>query len=128
MQKHFLFAVLERPPSQMSYLDQFLKETNSSQQSQVLQYENMRDLALLHQGGSVESEEGDIEDNRALSISSSKSNLSESSMVSETCIFKKLCLNWNQQLKTVSLIFFRVAWTAVATETQIPSVSGANIF
>lgn len=73
---------MERPPSQMSYLDQFLKETNSSQQSQVLQYENMRELALLHQGGSIESEEGDIEDNRALSISSSKSNLSESSMVS----------------------------------------------
>lgn len=70
---------MERPPSQMSYLDQFLKETNSTQQNQALHYENM---ALLHQGGSIESEEGDIEDNRALSIASSKSNLSESSLVS----------------------------------------------
>lgn len=86
-----LFAVLERPPSQMSYLDQFLKETNSSQQSQVLQYENMRDIALLHQGGSIESEEGDIEDNRALSISSSKSNLSETSMVRKTSFRISFC-------------------------------------
>ncbi|XP_025830500.1 serine/threonine-protein kinase Genghis Khan isoform X3 [Agrilus planipennis] len=73
---------LERPSSQMSYLDQFLKETNSSQ-SQIQghavphSYEN---AALLYQGGSLESEEGDIEDNRALSIASSKSNLSELNM------------------------------------------------
>ncbi|XP_054256943.1 serine/threonine-protein kinase MRCK alpha-like isoform X2 [Macrosteles quadrilineatus] len=54
--------ILERPSSQMSYLDHFLKETSA------------------RHGGSVESEEGDIEDNRAPSIASSKSNLSEMSM------------------------------------------------
>lgn len=36
----------------------------------------------MRHGGSVESEEGDIEDNRAPSITSSKSNLSELSAVS----------------------------------------------
>lgn len=75
-------TVLERPPSQMSYLDQFLKETNTNQQNQALQADARQGSALLYQGGSVESEEGDVEDNRALSISSSKSNLSESSLVS----------------------------------------------
>lgn len=55
---------MERPSSQMSYLDHFLKETSA------------------RHGGSVESEEGDIEDNRAPSIASSKSNLSELSIVS----------------------------------------------
>lgn len=48
----------------MSYLDQFLKESS------------------MRHGGSVESEEGDIEDNRAPSLTSSKSNLSELSVVS----------------------------------------------
>lgn len=61
----------------MSYLDQFLKETNSSQQ-QVQQTHSTRLLYL--EGGSIESEEGDIEDNRT-SIASSKSNLSELSIV-----------------------------------------------
>lgn len=73
------FTVLERPSSQMSYLDQFLKETNSSQQSQQ-QFEGSNVHGLLYQGGSMESEDGDIEDNRALSIASSKSNLSELSL------------------------------------------------
>ncbi|XP_059484559.1 serine/threonine-protein kinase Genghis Khan isoform X4 [Neocloeon triangulifer] len=50
---------LDRPPSQISYLDHFLKESP------------------IRHGGSVESEEGDIEDNRAPSITSSKSNLSD---------------------------------------------------
>lgn len=36
---------------------------------------------LHHTGYSIESEEGDIEDNRAHSLSSSKSNLSDNSMV-----------------------------------------------
>ncbi|EZA60465.1 hypothetical protein DMN91_011208 [Ooceraea biroi] len=54
---------LERPTSQMSYLEHFLKETTSSTRH-----------------GSVDSVEGDIEDNRALSITSSKSNLSELSI------------------------------------------------
>jgi len=58
------FAVLDRPPSQISYLDHFLKESP------------------IRHGGSVESEEGDIEDNRAPSIASSKSNLSDMSSVS----------------------------------------------
>ncbi|KAL3275979.1 hypothetical protein HHI36_020710 [Cryptolaemus montrouzieri] len=71
----------ERPASQMSYLDQFLKETNSSQSQNLQNYDNVPPVAsMLYQGGSIESEEGDIEDNRALSMSSSKSNLSEVSM------------------------------------------------
>jgi serine/threonine-protein kinase MRCK len=73
---------LERPSSQMSYLEQFLKENNSLQQVQNQPYDNVPTVqSLLYQGGSIESEEGDIEDNRALSIASSKSNLSELSMV-----------------------------------------------
>lgn len=64
----------------MSYLDQFLKENSSAQQQT---YESVPAVpSLLYQGGSIESEEGDIEDNRALSLTSSKSNLSEVSMVS----------------------------------------------
>ncbi|XP_043602533.1 serine/threonine-protein kinase Genghis Khan isoform X2 [Bombus pyrosoma] len=54
---------LERPTSQMSYLEHFLKETASSTRH-----------------GSADSVEADIEDNRAPSISSSKSNLSELSI------------------------------------------------
>lgn len=65
----------------MSYLDQFLKETNSSSQ-QMNTYDNIPAQNILYKGGSIESEEGDIEDNRALSLTSSKSNLSELSMVS----------------------------------------------
>lgn len=66
----------------MSYLDQFLKENNSSsQQIQNLNYDQALQSNLLYQGGSIESEEGDIEDNRALSMTSSKSNLSELSLV-----------------------------------------------
>lgn len=61
----FSISVLERPTSQMSYLEHFLKETASSTRH-----------------GSADSVEADIEDNRAPSISSSKSNLSELSIVS----------------------------------------------
>lgn len=68
----------------MSYLDQFLKETNSNTQ-QINTYDNIPAQNILYKGGSVESEEGDIEDNRALSMTSSKSNLSEMSMVSGRC-------------------------------------------
>lgn len=67
----------------MSYLDQFLKENDSSQQSQVhalRQFEAISAQAL-YQGGSIESEEGDIEDNRD-GMASSKSNLSDISMES----------------------------------------------
>ncbi|CAH1186148.1 unnamed protein product [Phyllotreta striolata] len=73
--------VLERPSSQMSYLDQFLKETNSSSQ-QINTYDNVP-IQSLYKGSSIESEEGDIEDNRAISVSSSKSNLSEVSVQQE---------------------------------------------
>lgn len=52
----------------MSYLDKFLIESSNRQR------------------GSVESEEGDVEDNRAPSIASSKSNLSELSIVSITAL------------------------------------------
>lgn len=48
----------------MSYLGAFLKES----------------------GGGVESDEADIEDNRAPSITSSKSNLSDLSIVSIICL------------------------------------------
>ncbi|XP_044767171.1 serine/threonine-protein kinase Genghis Khan isoform X2 [Coccinella septempunctata] len=68
----------ERPASQMSYLDQFLKENSSSRAQNQQNYDNVP--SLLYQGGSIESEEGDIEDNRALSLNSSKSNLSEVSV------------------------------------------------
>lgn len=70
----------------MSYLDQFLKETSTNQKSQSVHHPQHYDSALvqslMHHGGSIESEEGDIEDNRALSVTSSKSNLSELSVVS----------------------------------------------
>lgn len=79
----------------MSYLDQFLKETNTNQQNQVLQGDR-QGSALLYQGGSIESEEGDVEDNRALSISSSKSNLSESSLVSCIMHINMLMVIMNQ--------------------------------
>lgn len=48
---------MERPASQISYLDHFLKESRNT--------------------GSIESEDGDIEDNRVPSLTSSRSNLSE---------------------------------------------------
>lgn len=86
-------GLLERPSSQMSYLDQFLKETNSSQQHHQQQQQQQQQhmhaafafetgsaQQLHYLGTSIESEEGDIEDNRALSINSSKSNLSEMSI------------------------------------------------
>lgn len=66
----------------MSLFDQFIKETTNSSQLQNQTYDNVPSVqSLLYQGGSIESEEGDIEDNRALSMTSSKSNLSELSMV-----------------------------------------------
>ncbi|XP_050303766.1 serine/threonine-protein kinase Genghis Khan isoform X2 [Anthonomus grandis grandis] len=69
---------LERPSSQMSYLEQFLKETNSSSGQNM--YDNVPPQAHMYHGGSLESEDADVEDNRAPSIVSSKSNLSEISM------------------------------------------------
>lgn len=77
----------------MSYLDQFLKETNSTQQqvqAHAQQYEASTVQGLLYQGGSIESEDGDIEDNRALSVTSSKSNLSELSLVRFSLLSNRL--------------------------------------
>lgn len=74
-----VYVVLERPSSQMSYLEQFLKETNSPSVQNM--YDNVQPQAQPFPGGSLESEDGDIEDNRAPSVVSSKSNLSEVSMV-----------------------------------------------
>lgn len=65
-------TVLERPASQMSFLEQFLKETS------------------LRRQGSLESEEGDVEDNRAPSvpsIASSHSFVSQVGLVHETIGF-----------------------------------------
>lgn len=65
----------------------FLNETQPVQN--IPTYDNVPRLqSLFYQGGSIESEEGDIEDNRALSMSSSKSNLSELSTVSF-----RICVN-----------------------------------
>merc|ERR1719282_1204076 len=68
----------ERPSSQMSFLDQFLKESSVSRhttpgrESGPPQQQHLR-------GFSLESDEGDVEDNRAASIASSRSNMSEQS-------------------------------------------------
>lgn len=58
---------------------------NQNQQQQQQQqpshtYTNQQQMLLHHSGYSLESEEGDIEDNRAHSLSSSKSNLSDNSL------------------------------------------------
>lgn len=58
----------------MSYLEHFLKETAGS--------------TLRH--GSVDSVEGDIEDNRAPSLTSSKSNISDLSVVRTLSFFFEL--------------------------------------
>ena len=68
----------ERPSSQMSFLDQFLKESSVSRNTTP-----GRDPGppVSHQRGySMESDEGDVEDNRAPSIASSRSNMSEQSV------------------------------------------------
>lgn len=86
----------------MSYLDQFLKETNSNQQQAQMVHQLQQSFdtgsvqGLLYQSGSMESEDGDIEDNRAISINSSRSNISENvSMVSlfNNIVFFLLMLN-----------------------------------
>lgn len=64
-------AVMERPASQMSILEQFLKEMP------------------LGRGGSLESEEGDVEDNRAPSVPSLTSSRSFVSQVSEAAAGQK---------------------------------------
>ncbi|CAB0033595.1 unnamed protein product [Trichogramma brassicae] len=77
--------VLERPTSQMSYLEHFLKETSSATggsmgggNGSAAAAAAAAVAALRH--GSIDSADGDVEDNRAPSITSSKSNLSELSI------------------------------------------------
>ncbi|XP_014233226.1 serine/threonine-protein kinase Genghis Khan isoform X1 [Trichogramma pretiosum] len=76
---------LERPTSQMSYLEHFLKETSSATggnmgggNGSAAAAAAAAVAALRH--GSIDSADGDVEDNRAPSITSSKSNLSELSI------------------------------------------------
>lgn len=58
-------------------------------QMQQLQQQQQQQQAMLHHSGySMESEEGDIEDNRGHSLSSSKSNLSENSLVTILNFFR----------------------------------------
>lgn len=104
----------------MSYLDQFLKETNSTiqQQQQMNTYDNLPVQNMLYKVGSIESEEGDIEDNRALSITSSKSNLSELSTVS-----KKLTLR-----PILQKFFIRPNYDVIKKEVLQGSVLGSLLY
>lgn len=58
-----------------------LQQHQQQQQQQQQQMQQQHTMMLHHSGYSMESEEGDIEDNRGHSLSSSKSNISENSMV-----------------------------------------------
>ena len=102
-----IFSVIgERPSSQMSFLEQFLKESsvgrsrdplnstagsgsnsvsagNGGQRPDRVSMDSSSATAT-RRGMSIESDEGDVEDNRAGSITSSRSNMSE-----VTYIFKK---------------------------------------
>ena len=89
----FYFTVIgDRPSSQMSFLEQFLKESsvgrsrdplnstasgsNSGRPDRV-SVDSSTATAATRRGMSIESDEGDVEDNRAGSIASSRSNMSE---------------------------------------------------
>jgi len=72
---HLVLA--ERPSSQMSFLDQFLKESSVSRHTTPGRESGPPQQHL--RGFSLESDEGDVEDNRAASIASSRSNMSEQS-------------------------------------------------
>ena len=83
----------ERPSSQMSFLDQFLKVSSVSRHttpgetfpslffltSSFCTGREPGPLAQHQRGFSLESDEGDVEDNRAASLASSRSNMSEQS-------------------------------------------------
>ena len=86
-----MFTVMgDRPSSQMSFLEQFLKESsvgrsrdplnstasgsNSGRPERVSMDSSS---AAARRAMSIESDEGDVEDNRAGSITSSRSNMSE---------------------------------------------------
>ena len=74
-----IFSVLgERASSQMSFLDQFLKESSVSRNTTPGR--DTGPAPVTARGYSMESDEGDVEDNRAASIASSRSNMSEQSV------------------------------------------------
>ncbi|XP_023323712.1 serine/threonine-protein kinase MRCK alpha, partial [Eurytemora carolleeae] len=66
----------ERSSSQMSFLDQFLKESSVSRHTTPGRETS---IPPHHTRYSIESEEGDVEDNRIPSIASSRSNMSDHS-------------------------------------------------
>ena len=70
----------ERPSSQMSFLDQFLKESSVSRHTTPGRDTGPGPGPVNPRGYSIESDEGDVEDNRAASIASSRSNMSEQSV------------------------------------------------
>merc|ERR1719361_1139141 len=83
----------DRPSSQMSFLEQFLKESSVSRSRDPLNSTasgsnsggqrpdrvsmDSSSATATRRGMSIESDEGDVEDNRAGSITSSRSNMSE---------------------------------------------------
>ncbi len=103
----FVLVLGDRPSSQMSFLEQFLKESTSGGRSRepisVPPGSRLdRSIAELssasgagaRRGYSVESDEGDVEDNRAVSNASSRSNMSELSAVS----LAYFCFHWRKQI------------------------------
>ena len=70
----------ERASSQMSFLDQFLKESSVSRNTTPGRDTGPGPAPVTARGYSMESDEGDVEDNRAASIASSRSNMSEQSV------------------------------------------------
>ena len=100
----FLFVLVlgDRPSSQMSFLEQFLKESSVGRSREPLNaataaaaaaqaianrpdrasVDSSAAAAAARRGISIESDEGDVEDNRVVSNASSRSNMSELSAVS----------------------------------------------
>ena len=89
----------DRPSSQMSFLDQFLKESSVGRSRDPLNSQASGSVSgsrpdrvsmdsstatATRRGMSIESDEGDVEDNRAGSIASSRSNMSEHERTSNT--------------------------------------------
>merc|ERR1719210_1738268 len=86
----------DRPSSQMSFLEQFLKESSVGRSRDPLNSAasgsnsgrpdrvsvDSSTATATRRGMSIESDEGDVEDNRAGSITSSRSNMSEHERVS----------------------------------------------
>ena len=92
-----LLVIGDRPSSQMSFLEQFLKESSVGRSRDPLNSTasgsnsgtgggqtrpdrvsmDSSSATATRRGMSIESDEGDVEDNRAGSITSSRSNMSE---------------------------------------------------